>query len=203
MGKIGVFGGTFNPIHNGHLHIAKFFAAQLALDSVLFIPSKKPPHKPDSDLASTADRLAMCALAVEGTGFDVSDMEIAREQDSYTVYTLEALQRQHPDDELYLLMGEDMFLTLLQWREPERICELAVLCAAPRSPDGRPRLEEYGRQIENAGGRYQIVDIPFLPVSSTEIRQRVQKGQPIGGLVPPKVEQYIKEHQLYEGGSHS
>ena len=200
MGKIGVFGGTFNPIHNGHLHIAKCFGEQLALDSVLLIPSKKPTHKTDLDLAPTFARLEMCALAVEETGFAVSDMEITRAQDSYTVYTLEALKHQYPADTLYLLMGEDMFLTLLDWREPKRICELAVLCAAPRSPDGRSRLEDYGKEIALAGGRYKIVDIPFLPVSSTEIRQRLRNGQSISELVPQKVEQYINAHHLYQGG---
>lgn len=198
MKKIGVFGGTFNPIHNGHLHIARCFAADLELDSVLLIPSKKPTHKPSPDLASGEDRLAMCRLAAEGTGFVVSDLEITREQESYTVYTLEQLKAQYPEDELYLLMGEDMFLTLLQWKAPERLCALAVLCAAPRSHDGRARLEAYGEKLAAIGGRYRITEIPFLPVSSTEIREKIRAEQPVDTLVPAGVAQYLKEKQLYK-----
>lgn len=197
MKKIGVFGGTFNPIHNGHLHIARCFAQQLALDSVMLIPSKKPTHKPSPDLAHAADRLAMCQLAVAGTNFTVSDLEIVREKESYTVYTLEQLKAQYPEDTLYLLMGEDMFLTLLQWKSPEKLCEMAVLCVAPRSHDGIERLEAYGKKLTAIGGRYQITEIPFLPISSTEIRNRIRAGKPIDTLVPPDVEQYLRKKQLY------
>lgn len=202
MKKIGVFGGTFNPIHNGHLHIARCFAAQFCLDSVILIPSKRPIHKASPDLASAADRLQMCTLAVEGTPFSVSDLEITREQESYTVYTLEHLHQHHPADTLYLLMGEDMFLTLLDWKNAERICQLAVLCAAPRSESGRERLEQYGEKIKAVGGQYQIAEIPFLPVSSTEIRQRLRENQPIDTMVPVNVERYLRQHQLYTGGIH-
>lgn len=198
MKKIGVFGGTFNPIHNGHLHIARSFAADLELDSVLLIPSKKPTHKPSPDLAEAEDRLAMCSLAAEGTDFLVSDLEIIREQESYTVYTLEQLKEQYPEDELYLLMGEDMFLTLLQWKAPERLCELAVFCVAPRSHDGRERLEAYGEKLSAIGGRYCITEFPFLPVSSTEIREKLRAGEAVDDLVPESVAQYLKEKQLYK-----
>ncbi len=202
MKKIGIFGGTFNPIHNGHLHIARCFAAQLALDSVIFVPSKRPTHKPSADLASAADRLRMCELAVAGTPFTVSDLEITREQESYTVYTLESLHQLYPSDALYLLMGEDMFLTLLDWREPRRICQLAVLCVAPRSADSRQRLAQHGERLAAIGGRCRVAEIPFLPVSSTEIRQRLRDGLPIGDMVPAGVEQYLRRHQLYRGGNH-
>lgn len=202
MKRIGVFGGTFNPVHNGHLHIARCFAVQFSLDSVIFIPSKRPTHKPSPDLASAADRLEMCALAVAGTPFSVSDLEITREQESYTVYTLEHLRRLYPTDTLYLLMGEDMFLTLLDWKDAGRICQLAELCVAPRDTDSRARLEEYGAKITAAGGRYHIAEIPFLPVSSTEIRQRLREYQPIDTMVPASVARYLRQHQLYTGGIH-
>ncbi|MDD5952564.1 MAG: nicotinate-nucleotide adenylyltransferase [Oscillospiraceae bacterium] len=201
MGKLGIFGGTFNPIHNGHLHIARCFQEQLALDSVMLIPSKRPTHKAAPDLASSYDRLMMCRLATAGTPFTVSDMEITRKTASYTVYTLEALREKHPLDTLYLLMGEDMFLTLLDWKAPERICALAVCCVAPRSEDGRERLLSYGKKLEQIGGQYRLLDIPFLPISSTQVRDRLRNGLPISDLVPPRVAHYLREHPIYTGGS--
>lgn len=199
--RVGIFGGTFNPVHNGHLHIAKLFSQSLGLDRVIFVPSKKPTHKAAEKLACAADRLAMCQLAVQGTTFAVSDMEITRASESYTVYTLEAIHALHPEDTLYLLMGEDMFVTLLDWKNAPRILELAVACVAPRSENGWERLKAYGEQIVAAGGTYRIVQIPFLPISSTEIRCRIQQGKSIRTLVPKQVDEYIQKHALYRGGT--
>ena len=203
MGRLGIFGGTFNPIHNGHLHIAECFWQQMDLDSLLFIPSKRPTHKPAPDLASSTHRLAMCRAALEGTPFSVSDLEITRQSDSYTVYTLEELHRQYPEERLYLLMGEDMFLTLLDWKAPEEILSLCVVCVAPRSEDSRSRILTYGKRLAALGGQYALLDIPFLSVSSTEIRQRVQAGLPIDHLMPDAARQYLYEHHLYQGGAYA
>lgn len=195
--NIGIFGGTFNPVHNGHLHIARSFAAQLELDQVWLIPDKQPPHKAAADLAQAEDRLAMCRLAAAGTDLRVSDLEIRRESASYTVFTLEQLHREHPGHTFYLLMGEDMFCTLLEWYRAERILELAIPCAAQRSPDGLARLEAYGQKLLAAGGQYRIARIPYLPVSSTEIREKVRAGESIDQLVPLSVAQYIERQNLY------
>ena len=135
--KTGIYGGTFNPIHNGHLHIVEEFRRGLGLDRVLLIPTRVPPHKAAPDLASAQDRCAMCRLAIqEKPWLELSDIEMRREGKSYTAETLEELSALYPQDQFYLLMGEDMFLTLDRWYRPETIFSLASVCTTPRSADG-------------------------------------------------------------------
>ena len=198
MRRVAVFGGTFNPIHNGHLHLAGRFAELLQSDLVLLIPTNVPPHKQAPDLAPAADRLAMCRLAVRDNNlFQVSDMEIRRGGPSYTSETLLRLRGLFPDAELSLIVGEDMFVTLEQWRSPETIYRLAVLCAAPRSPEGTAALRQYAARIEAKGARTRIENIDYLPVSSTLVRKKIREGKSISALVPEPVERYIREKKLY------
>ena len=132
--KTGIYGGTFNPIHNGHLHIVEEFRRGLGLDRVLLIPTRVPPHKAAPDLASAGERFAMCRLAAQGKPWlELSDIEMRREGKSYTAETLEELSALYPQDQFYLLMGEDMFLTLGRWYRPETIFSLASVCTTPRS----------------------------------------------------------------------
>ena len=132
MAKIGIYGGTFNPIHHGHLHILRQFMEQLSLNRAILIPDRVPPHKPAHDMAPAEDRLAMCRLAVKDMeGVTVSDMEMKRQGKSYTADTLRELKIQFPEDELFLLMGEDMFLTVDHWYQPDVIFRCATLAGAP------------------------------------------------------------------------
>lgn len=198
--KIGVYGGTFNPIHLGHIHILGEFAARLGLDEVLLVPTGTPPHKEAPHLASSAHRLAMCELATAActANVTVSRIETDREGKSYTSDTLRTLRETHPQDELYFFMGEDMFLTLHNWVRPQVICDCATLCAAPRSEDGVARLTEQKARLEQLfSARCVIETISYLPVSSTEIRNRAAGGESLHGLVPESVERYIRQHGLY------
>ncbi len=199
--KTGVYGGTFNPIHSGHIHILREFIRRLSLDRVLLIPTGRPPHKDAPALAAPEHRLAMCRLAVEEIAdapVEISEIELRRPGKSYTAETLEALREQYPEDQLYLLMGEDMFLTLDKWYRPETICALAALCASPRSEDGLQKLKEQQARLERLfSARCFLENISYLPVSSTQVRELATKGESLGGLVPPKVEQYLREHGLY------
>ena len=197
--KTGVYGGTFNPIHNGHLHIVEEFRRGLGLDRVLLIPAHVPPHKTAPDLAPAGDRLEMCRLAAEKTPWlQVSSIELEREGKSYTADTLEELSIRCPQDQLYLLMGEDMFLTLGRWYRPETIFSLASVCTTPRSPDGldalRQKALEYTGQFQ---ARCFLEHIPYLPISSTQVRQAVARGEDVSGLVPQAVAAYMKERGLY------
>ncbi len=196
MRKIAVFGGTFNPIHNGHLHLAESFAEILGVQKVLLIPARVPPHKPAVDLAPAEDRLAMCRAAAGGL-FEASGIEIRRKGPSYTSDTLREIRDRCPDSELYLITGEDMFLTLEQWHEPEVIFSLATICAAPRSAAGCGRMLEYARALKEKGARAVVRNIRYIPVSSTMVRNAVRQGKSLAGLVPPAVERYIREHHLY------
>lgn len=196
--KIAVFGGTFNPIHSGHIHLARRFADLLGAERVLFIPTSLPPHKTAPDLAPAGDRLAMCRLAAESDSrFRVSDLEIRRGGSSYTSETLEELHGLAPDAQLFLITGEDMFVTLEQWHEPETIYRLATVCAAPRSPEGTAALLRYAEQIGRKGAKTRIENIDYLPVSSTMIREAVKAGKDISSFVPASVEHYIRQKRLY------
>ena len=199
--KLGIYGGTFNPIHLGHVHLLKEFIRRLGLDKVLLVPTGTPPHKTAPDLASAEDRLFMCCLAAKEIAeapVEVSRIEIDRAGKSYTADTLKELSGQNPSDELNLLMGEDMFLTVDKWVRPAEICKLAILCVSPRSEDGMGRLLRQKQKLEELfAARCRIEDIPYFPASSTEIRQLAGQGKDLSRLVPPEVEAYIAAHGLY------
>lgn len=197
----GVYGGTFNPIHSGHLHILREFSRRLGLERVLLIPAGMPPHKDAPALADGKDRLNMCALAakeLKGVSVELSTIELERAGKSYTSETLELLCGQFPKDEFYLLMGEDMFLTVDKWYRPETIISLAALCASPRSKGGLDRMMEKKAELEQKfAARCFLENIRYLPVSSTQIRELAARGESLRGLVPESVEKYIREHGLY------
>lgn len=198
--KIGVFGGSFNPIHNSHLYLARQFAAALKLDKVLLIPTYIPPHKGTGQMAPSEDRLVMCRLAVEGDPlFEVSDMEIRRGDKSYTWMTLEELRRRSPGDDLYLIMGADMFLSILDWKNPLRIFRLATLCAAAREAGEYQKLTEQADKLASFGAKSLVLDIPPLPLASTQVRREVASGQRAEESLPPQVAEYIRDRGLYRG----
>lgn len=199
--RIGVYGGTFNPIHLGHIHILKEFIRRLGLSRVLLIPTGTPPHKDAPELAEKADRLAMCELAVREIAeapVEISRIEFDRPGKSYSADTLTELSRLYPGDELFFLMGEDMFLTVDSWYHPEVICSLAVLCASPRSENGLCKLKQKQKELEQKfGARCFVEDIPYFPASSTQVRELAAQGKSLSGLVPPEVAAYIREHEVY------
>lgn len=197
--KIGVFGGTFNPIHKGHLHLAGGYCRALGLDTVLLVPTCIPPHKEVDDLLPAADRLEMCRLAIRDMpALAVSDVEIRRGGRSYTVDTLRELARLYPGDELFFLMGADMFLTIEEWNGFGEIARTAVLCTASRHEGELPALNEHARLLERIyGARCHIEAIPVLDVSSTEVRDALAEGGDVRALVPDAVRDYIYENGLY------
>lgn len=198
--KIGIYGGTFDPPHLGHMEAARAAIAVLGLDKLLFIPAKQPPHKQlSSNSASPEQRLAMTELMADGLLMpgvvDVSDLELKREGKSYTSDTLRELKNRFPDGELWLLMGTDMFMTLQNWHESEQIMAMAGIAAFARTEsDSGEMLEIQGKYLsENYGARVTIVQLPKIhEVSSTQVRQR-GTGE---GLWPP-VWGYILRHGLY------
>lgn len=199
MTRIGIYGGTFSPPHNGHLAAARAFMEQMWLDILYVIPDALPPHKEMADPVSAADRLEMCRLAFGSMeGVYVSDMEIRRGGKSYTVDTLRELAGE--DRRLFLLCGTDMVLTLDEWREPEEIFRLCYPVYIRREAD--PSLdgllvrkiaeyhEKYGKVVR------RIVTEP-LAVSSSDIRKKLRAGESVGELIPPAVEEYIRDKHLY------
>ena len=198
MQKIAILGGTFNPIHNGHLHLVKRFSEKIGFDRVILIPTKVPTHKGDEQLADAVHRVHMCQLAAKEFGYEVSDMEVCRETPSYTVLTLEELKHKFPNDSLYFITGEDMFLSLLKWNNPRRIFKLATICSAPRSIEGMGKMERYAQILKSHGADTILANIDFLPISSTMVRTAWKKGEDISCLVPAAVVDYMKQYDLYK-----
>lgn len=197
--KIGLFGGTFDPIHTAHIEMAQAFANALHLDRVILMPTGMPPHKLKTRVASAEHRLAMCRAAVQDNPlFDVSDLEIRRKGASFTVDTLEQLHREMPGNEWYLITGADMFMTLGSWHRFDDIAKLAVLCSTPRPPIKERAMQQYAEELSARGAECRILPLIESNVSSTAVRDRLNAGSPIDDLVPPTVAEYIAANQLYK-----
>jgi nicotinate-nucleotide adenylyltransferase len=194
--KLGILGGTFDPIHLGHLAAARAAIECAHLDRVIFVPSAQPPHRAAAQ-APAEDRLAMSVLAVKGEPhFEVSDVEVRRGGRSYTVDTLDELHRSRPDDELFLILGWDAARLFRTWRQPERVSALAsvVIVARPGMQQPNPSaLASAGLDPE----RVVTCLLPTPDVSGSALRRAIAAGQSVTGHVPPPVERYIAERHLY------
>lgn len=208
--KIGVYGGTFDPPHLGHMEAARAAAALLELDKILFVPAAIPPHKAlPPEAVPAEDRLAMTALMADGVCLEMGrpglakadGLELSRQGKSYTVDTLEELRRRYPDDELWLLMGTDMFLTLQNWRDPERITALAGIAAfARRESDAGELLKIQGNYLqERFGARVAVVELPqIIDLSSTQVRAMLDADRAqVRDALWCQVYGYILLHGLY------
>ncbi len=197
--RLGIFGGSFDPVHYGHLILAEQCREQCELDEVWFVPARQPPHKTARHLSPEKARLEMLELATAGhEAFRVSDIELRREGLSYTVDTLQQLHEEGPQRELFFLIGGDSLFDLPHWREPDRIAELATIVAVNRAGRRLPERSELEQLLgPSLAARIKLVTMPAVDLSSTDIRARVQQGRSIRYLVPRAVEQYILEHGLY------
>lgn len=185
--KIGVFGGTFDPIHHGHLALARAAQKQLGLDKVLFIPAFIPPHKA-GEVTPAAYRYRMVELAVsDEPEFEISDLEFNRPEISYTADTLRQLKKIYPDAELFLIVGADCLVAMpSSWKEPEEIVKLAQLAAAKR-----PGFK--AEDFKNV----RWIDMPQSPLSSTAVRESLKRGENGNQFFPAKVAQYVRKMKLY------
>ena len=198
MQRIGVMGGSFNPIHCGHVNLARAALASGMVDRVLLLPSGNPPHK-RAGLEDKLHRMNMVSLAIE----DEENMELCREEVDregviYTVDTLTIFHERMPDCRFFYLIGADTLRTLHTWRRPEdviRLCTLLVAARPGEAAEDLPRLMAHWRGL---GADVQLLPAECIDVSSTEIRRRIAAGLSLEGLVPPKVEAYISTHSLYQ-----
>jgi nicotinate-nucleotide adenylyltransferase len=194
--RLGVLGGTFDPIHVGHLAAAHAAIECAQLDQVLFVPSAQPPHRATA-VGPANDRLEMARLAIENEPrFDVSDVEVARGGRSYTVDTMSELHAAHPGDDLFLILGWDAARLFKTWREPERVSDLASVVII-----GRPgMLFPTPADIKAAGldpARVIVCTIPTPDISGSALRRAIAAGESVSGQVPASVALYITEHRLY------
>jgi nicotinate-nucleotide adenylyltransferase len=219
--RLGLLGGSFNPIHNGHLTIASQVREMLQLDLVLFIPTGDPPHKRDGSLASAADRFEMVRLAVAGIPFfRISDIEVRRTGKSYSIDTIRELQQRYgPSTELFFLIGLDAFLDFPNWKAPQELLAACRFVVVPRPRHSFQSLEHMAllsnpdpqalAQLDSGSLSRLDIEIPSCPgitclllppcpISSSSIRQQIKCGATPANLLPPPVESYILEHSLYQ-----
>lgn len=199
--KIGIMGGTFDPVHNGHLAIAEAAYRQFRLDRVWFLPNGNPPHKALADIGSSIeDRLKMVQLAIAGhTGFCLEAYEARRKSVSCSYETMEHFSKLYPDDDFYFIVGADSLFAVEKWVHPERLFPTCTILAAFR--DEVDTKEEMERQMDYLKEKYNaksaLLISPVIDLSSSEIRERIRDKKSIHGLVPDKVEEYIKKECLY------
>jgi nicotinate-nucleotide adenylyltransferase len=196
---VGVFGGTFNPPHLGHLAAAQEALETCGLQRVLFVPSERNPLKLDDEISPTEHRLAMTKLAIEGNpAYGLSYADLGGDGPSYTVDLLERLQRElGSSTDLAFISGMDVLHELHRWREPHRMLELARLIVIARPGEEQLRPEDVDERLPGASRRITVVETPGVAISSTELRQRVADGRSLRYLVPDSVAAYIAEHGLY------
>jgi nicotinate-nucleotide adenylyltransferase len=200
--RIGVFGGTFDPIHLGHLILAEQCREQGRLDQVLFVPAARPPHKLDRLVTPFAQRAEMLTLAISGQpAFKVDELERDRPGPSYTADTLDEMHRRQPDAEQFLLVGGDTLRDLPLWFQPARIVARATLLVMAR-PGARLRsVEELRAELKLSGDvplRLELAEVPLIEIASSDLRRRVLEGRSIRYQVPRAVEAYIADKQLYQ-----
>jgi nicotinate-nucleotide adenylyltransferase len=191
MNRVGLFGGSFDPVHNAHLALAKLALEQLALDEVRWIPAGQPWQK-TRQLTSGADREAMVRLAIAGQpGFVLDRIELRRKGVSFTLDTVRELNAAEPGTQWILILGQDQYATLHTWRDWRELVALVTLAIANR-PDAERTVNSHIARVP-----HQLVTLPMMEVSSTEVRRRVAAGEPIADLVPEAVARYIERRQLY------
>jgi len=190
--KTGLLGGTFDPIHTGHLIVAETVRSDFGLDRVVFVPTSIPPHKPEGPEADSESRYRMVQLAVNGhDGFSVSDAEIRRGGVSYTLDTLKGFHQSEPGNAFYLIVGMDSLIDMSHWKKPEAVFELATVLVASRPGFNDSQAESWIKV------KAIMVPTPRMDISSSEIRNRIRCGKSIRFWIPASVEQYIKLKGLY------
>jgi len=199
MMRLGIFGGTFDPVHYGHLVLAETCREQLDLDEVRFVPAATPPHKLDHRISDGHARADMLSLAVSGyPEFVVDRRELKRKGPSFTVDTLTEYATEFPDAELFFLVGADSLRDLLTWRNPERISQLATLVACNRPGVAALQVDQVIEWVgAEIAGRVLTQQIPGTDISASDLRERARTGRSLRFLTPRSVEMFLTEHNLY------
>ena len=195
--KLVVFGGSFNPVHNGHVKLALGAREAIGADKLLVVPTNMPPHKNKYDV-DAFHRLDMCRTAFGGfDGVEVSDLEIKRGGVSYTVDSLIQIKKIYKDFEIFLLVGSAMFLSLNSWKSIDEIFKIANICVACRNQFDYKKIVSYSKFLENKGAKILVIEFSPFEISSSEIRCKIKNNENIKGLVPNCILEYIMSNNLY------
>lgn len=195
--KIGLYGGAFNPVHNGHLALAEHFKNALELERLIFIPTHVPPHKSVDGLVSGEHRINMLSLALSGLDYcSVSDIEFRREGKSYTYDTVCELKKIYPDDEFFLIVGADQYFDFQKWYRADELLRQVTVCSAARENNQYRQMLEYKSKHDNMQNTV-VCNFDVTEISSSKIRNMISTGQSVTEFVPDSVLRYIKENNLY------
>lgn len=199
MGRTGIMGGTFNPVHIAHIKMAEAAYRQAGLDKVVFMPSKNPPHKKNIHIIPEKHRGAMLKLAINGVPyFEYSDFEFKREGITYSSQTLSLLHMQNPGERYFFIMGGDSFFQIENWHLPGKIMEYAAIIAISRNGTGKKQMEKYAEELrEKYNAEIIIAEMPQMDISSSCIRKIILSGGDASMYLPGKVWNYIKEQGCY------
>lgn len=196
--RIGIFGGAFNPVHNGHINLAKSYLESLSLDKLLVVPTANPPHKSTEGLADEADRLNMLSIAFKAfERVEISDIEFQRKEKSYTYDTITELRKSYPEDEFFLIIGNDQFLSFDKWYKYNELLSEVVLCTAAREENKKEEIISFAEKLLNGKSDYYLAAFEPIVISSSEIREKIKNQDDISGFVPADVCKYIKDKGLY------
>lgn len=196
--NIALFGGSFNPIHSGHIKLIKAIKDNFHIQKLILMPTAVSPHKSNSEMTTEINRFNMCKLACKDLDYvDVSDLEIKRKGKSYTYLTINDLKKIYPDDKLYLVVGADMFMCFEIWKNFSDILSKASLITVPRDNVSYEQLVDYSYTLNNFGGESFILKDSVMDVSSSEIRYKIKNNLDVSNLLDADVLKYIKDNKLY------
>ena len=196
--KIGILGGTFNPIHSGHIEMARFVAERMGLDKICFLPNGQPPHKSSDSIADKHHRLQMVKIAIaDYDDFYVSDYEINQDVNCYTVDTVKHFNSLD-DNDYYFIIGADSLFQLDKWKNPEELKKICRFIVCDRDGGGDTAAEV--ERLIKSGCNIALTDMPLIDIDSTSIRNKIKSGEDISGFVPQSVQDYIEKNHLYTGG---
>ena len=197
--RLGLFGGTFDPPHLGHLILASEAQTQLELDRLLWILTPEPPHKLEQDITPLEDRLAMVQLAIaDNPAFELSRIEIDRPGPHFTIDTIKLISQQNPSADIVPIIGSDSLRDLPKWHEPQQIVYACHWIGVMRRPNDKPNIEELERELPGIRSKIHYVDAPLLEIASRDIRERISEGKNVRYYLPMPVYEYIHEHHLYQ-----
>jgi len=196
--KLGFLIGTFDPIHNGHIHILEMVKSYLELDTALLVPLFDAPHKDNSIVATPKERVLMCELACHSLALETSSLIVAHKISGYSLELISIIRKQYPTEQLFYILGSDVFSSILKWSSLSEMISMVEFCVVLRNHDALKEMLLIKKELENKNAKVHICEFPIKEISSSYIKANYMSHENIKELIPPSVEEYIKKHLLYQ-----